>query len=363
MRSALGLARRALGQSWPNPAVGCVLVQPGDTGDRVVGRGWTQPGGRPHGETEALARAGAAARGATAYVSLEPCNHQGKTPPCAPALVKAGVVRAVIPIEDPDPRVSGRGIAHLKEAGIETVVGICADEATVLNQGFFLRLSHARPLVTLKLATSLDGRIATGAGESQWITGSLSRRKAHLLRAEHDAVMVGIGTALADDPALTCRLDGLAARSPVRVVLDSRLRLPVTSRLVAGARETPLWIVTRKDAEAAPRDALERAGARIIAVEEGADGRVDVTAALEGLAQAGITRVMTEGGGILAGGLLAAGLVDRVEWFRAPTVIGGDGRAAVEAFGAKALADAAAFERVSVGNFGADMLESYCRRP
>jgi len=231
MRSALELARRGLGIVAPNPAVGCVLVQ----GGRVVGRGWTQPGGRPHAETEALRRAGAASRGAVAYVTLEPCCHWGQTPPCTDALVAAGVRRVVVGAEDPDPRVSGRGIERLRAAGIEVELGICAEAAAELAAGFLLRMRAGRPLVTLKLATTLDGRIATHGGESQWITGPLARQRAHALRADHDAIMVGSNTAVVDDPLLTCRLAGLAARSPVRIAVDSRLRVPLTHKLVAGA--------------------------------------------------------------------------------------------------------------------------------
>src|SRR5579862_7078692 len=213
MRGALSLARRGLGNTWPNPAVGCVLVREG----RVVGRGWTQPGGRPHAETEALARAGRAARGATAYVTLEPCCHHGRTPPCADALIAAGLSRVVAAIEDPDPRVAGGGLARLRAAGLDVESGLCAAEAAEINAGFLSRLRLGRPLVTLKLATSLDGRIATASGESRWITGGPARERAHLLRATHDAILVGTDTVIADNPELTCRLPGLAGHSPVRV--------------------------------------------------------------------------------------------------------------------------------------------------
>src|SRR5579872_5958594 len=241
MKTALALARRGLGLVWPNPSVGCVIVMEG----RVIGRGWTRPGGRPHGETEALSQAGEAARGATAYVSLEPCCHWGKTPPCTDALVAAGITRVVVPIEDPDPRVQGQGVARLKAAGIKVDVGLCAAEAAEVNAGFFLRMKEGRPLLTLKLATSRDGRIATRGQESQWITGPLSRARAHLLRATHDAVMVGSNTVLVDDPLLTCRLPGLEERSPVRIVVDGRLRVPLTARVVAEARRAPTWFMVR----------------------------------------------------------------------------------------------------------------------
>ncbi|MGY4803023.1 bifunctional diaminohydroxyphosphoribosylaminopyrimidine deaminase/5-amino-6-(5-phosphoribosylamino)uracil reductase RibD, partial [Teichococcus aerofrigidensis] len=214
MRAALALAARGLGNTWPNPAVGCVIVKEGV----VVGRGWTAPGGRPHAETEALRRAGAAARGATAYVTLEPCCHWGRTPPCADALIAAGVARVVVAMQDPDPRVDGAGLRRLREAGIAVASGMLEAEARALNAGFLKRLASGLPLLTLKLATTLDGRIATRAGESQWITGPAARRAAHALRGRHDAVLVGSGTALADDPDLTCRLPGFAPVPTVRVV-------------------------------------------------------------------------------------------------------------------------------------------------
>src|SRR3984893_7773307 len=233
MRAALALAHRGLGTVWPNPSVGCVIVKDG----RVVGRGSTQPRGRPHGETEALARAGAAARGATAYVTLEPCSYWGKTPPCADALIAAGLRRVVVALEDPDPRVAGAGIARLRAGGIGVEIGLGAAEAAEINAGFLQRVRLGRPLVTLKLATSLDGRIATAAGESRWITGPLARERGHLLRATHDAILVGTATVLADDPQLTCRLPGLVDRSPVRIVIDRQLRIPPSVRLIAEARQ------------------------------------------------------------------------------------------------------------------------------
>ncbi|MFQ3623345.1 MAG: bifunctional diaminohydroxyphosphoribosylaminopyrimidine deaminase/5-amino-6-(5-phosphoribosylamino)uracil reductase RibD, partial [Acetobacteraceae bacterium] len=232
MRAALALARRGLGSVAPNPAVGCILVREG----RVVGRGWTQPGGRPHAETEALRRAGAEARGATAYVTLEPCCHWGRTPPCTDALIAAGIARAVVALRDPDPRVNGEGLDRLRAAGIAVTEGVLAAEAAELNAGFLSRIRAGRPLVTLKLATTLDGRIAAASGESRWITGAAARRLAHGLRARNDAVMVGSGTALSDDPALTVRVPGLVPPGhpgPVRIVADGRLRLPLTSVLVA----------------------------------------------------------------------------------------------------------------------------------
>jgi diaminohydroxyphosphoribosylaminopyrimidine deaminase/5-amino-6-(5-phosphoribosylamino)uracil reductase len=361
MRAALALARRGLGNVWPNPAVGCVLVQPGPKGGRVVGRGWTQPGGRPHAETEALARAGAAARGAVAYVSLEPCSHHGRTPPCADALVAAGIARAVVAVEDPDPRVSGRGVAALRDAGIPTEIGLLAEAAAALNAGFFIRIREGRPFVTLKLATTLDGRIATASGESRWITGEVARDWAHGLRASHDAVMVGIGTALVDDPELVCRLPGLPLRPTLRIVVDSAVRLPPTSRLVEGAARAPLWIVAAAEADVGRREALAARGAEIIGVASDPRGRPDIGAALKALGARGVTRVLVEGGGGLAGSLLGAGLVDEVAWFHAPRVIGDGGRPAVAAFGVDRLARAPTFVRTAVRALAADVLETYRR--
>lgn len=339
MRAALSLARRGLGNVWPNPAVGCLLVRDG----RIVGRGWTQRGGRPHAETEALARAAALARGATAYVTLEPCAHHGVTGPCSAALIAAGIARAVIAIEDPDPRVHGQGTAALRAAGVEIATGVLGDEAAELNRGFLLRVSEGRPLFTLKLATSLDGRIATRTGDSKWITGEDARRKAHLLRATHDAVLVGSGTALADDPALTCRLPGMAGRSPVRLVADSRLRLPPTAELARTARELPTWVLTAAAADPVKRALLEAAGISILEVATAADGTPDPRAMALALADRGLTRVMIEGGGHLAASFLRAGLIDRLCWFTAPKIIGSDGMAAVHDLGLDAVADAPVF--------------------
>ena len=356
MRAALGLARRGLGSVWPNPAVGCVIV---DAAGRVVGRGWTQPGGRPHAETEALAMAGAASAGATVYVTLEPCAHHGKTPPCAEALIKAGIKRAVVAIEDPDARVSGKGLAMLRAAGIEVVAGVLADEAAEVNAGFFLSIRSGRPLVTLKLGTTLDGRTATHAGESRWITGEAARVAVHVLRAEHDAVMVGSGTALADDPDLTCRLAGLGERSPVRVVVDGRLRLPLTSRLVTSANEVPTWVITLGEGDEARREAFENAGIEILDAPAGRDHQIDMAAALGLLADSGITRVLVEGGAHLAAALVRANLVDRLVWFRAPRLMGGDGHPAAVAFGVDRLIQTPGFERVDVRPIGPDLMETY----
>lgn len=354
MRAALALARRGLGIVWPNPAVGCVLAR---DGGRVVGRGWTQPGGRPHAETEAIRRAGAAARGATAYVTLEPCGHDGETPPCTDALIAAGIVRAVVAIKDPDPRVAGAGLARLRDAGIAVECGLCAAEAEAVNAGYLLRQRCGRPLVTLKTATTLDARIATHTGESQWITGAPARAYGHGLRASHDAIMVGVGTALADDPALTCRLDGLEDRSPVRIVVDSGLRLPLTARLVATAQNTPTWIVCREDADRRRADALRNLGVEILELAPDADGYPSPDSILQVLGERGLTRVLIEGGATLAATFVRAGLVDGIAWLRSGDMIGDDGIAAIGGFGVDTLSAMAGFRRVAVRQLGADLLE------
>lgn len=359
MRAALGLARRGLGRTWPNPAVGCVLARDG----RIVGRGWTRPGGRPHAETEALAEAGPLAAGATAYVTLEPCDHHGMTPPCSRALVAAGVARVVVAIEDPDPRTDGGGIATLRAAGVDVTVGVEAEEAREVTGGFLMRVTCGRPLVTLKAATSLDGRIATASGESRWITSEPARAYGHLLRARHDAILVGIGTALADDPELTCRLAGLEDRSPVRVVIDGGLRLPPTSKLARSADSVPLWLICRDDAPADRRALLAAAGAEVLPVPADGAGGVDLDAALRALGARGLTRLLVEGGGRIAGALLRADLVDRIALLRAPMLIGGDGIAAIGMLGVDRIDRAIDLVRKSATAVGRDVLEHYAVAP
>ncbi len=345
MAAALALAQRGLGRVWPNPAVGCVIVSEG----RLVGRGWTQPGGRPHAEAMALAGAGAAARGATAYVSLEPCAHHGRTPPCADALAAAGIARIVAPMEDPDPRVSGRGFARLREAGLTVDTGLMATEAEAANAGFLMRQRAGRPRVTLKLAATLDGRIATASGESRWISGPEARARAHLLRATHDAILVGSGTARADDPALDVRLPGLEGRTPQRVVLDADLSLPSTLRLARGA--PPAWRLC-----AAPGTAE---WGEAIPVGRAADGGLDLSAALRALGERGVTRVLCEGGGRLAAALVRAGLADEIVWVSAGALIGAEGAPALGPLALAALADAPRFRLVEQVQAGGDVLSRW----
>lgn len=365
MTMALRLARRGLGDTWPNPAVGTVIVN--RDGSRILGRGWTQPGGRPHAETQALDQAVAlfgseALKGATAYVSLEPCSHDGKTPSCAQALADAGIAKVVVPMEDPDDRVSGRGLALLGAAGVEVVNGIEHDAAEYLNEGFLTRVRDGRPMVTLKTATSLDGKIATRSRQSQWITGVLARRRAHLMRAEYDAVMVGTETAILDNPSLTCRLPGLAEKSPMRIVVDSRLRLPLTADLVVTATKCPTLIVTLSGGDKNRVRAFKEAGVKLIEIAAGEDGRVDLATALGKLGTLGLTRILVEGGAQLAASLMRANLVDRIAWFRAPAIIGGDGLSALAGFGVDTLDMASRWDIADMTRYGDDVLEIY-RRP
>ena len=354
MRVALSLGRRGLGRTWPNPAVGAVIVRD----EEIVGRGWTQPGGRPHAEIEALRRAGAMARGATLYVTLEPCSHHGKSPPCADAVIASGIARVVSAMEDPNPEVAGRGHARLRSAGIAVDVGIEAATARRDHAGHIRRMRDGRPQVMLKLAISADGK-AAGAGRKRVpITGNAVRDRVHMMRAESDAIMIGIGTALADDPVLTCRLPGMAKMSPTRVVLDAGLRLPLQSRLLATAGEMPLLIMAGKHAPAASEIAVRQHGAEVVRVAE-TEGRLDLREVLNLLAQRGITRLMVEGGPTVASALIEADLVDEAVFFHSPVVIGEEGLLALESRAAQLPNQH--LNRVSSEPVGLDRREIYER--
>jgi diaminohydroxyphosphoribosylaminopyrimidine deaminase / 5-amino-6-(5-phosphoribosylamino)uracil reductase len=340
MQLALNLGRRGQGRTWPNPAVGAVVVKDGV----IVGRGWTQPGGRPHAEPEALMRAGEAARGATLYVTLEPCSHFGKSPPCTEAIIAAGINRVISAIEDPNPEVAGQGHAKLRAAGISVDVGLGALEAAHDHAGHFRRIRDKRPHVILKLAVSSDDMIGAAGHKPVAITGEAARTRVHLLRAQCDAILVGIGTVLADDPLLTCRLPGMEARSPVRVVLDRSLRLPGTSRLVHSARQTPLWVMTSNLSEAPAAVKLGAAGAQVIRVAATASPPgLDLPAVLHALAEKGITRLLVEGGGRVASSFVAANLVDEVWLLRGREAIGAGGVAALDALQLTAITQSPAF--------------------
>ncbi len=358
MRAALGLARRGLGRVWPNPAVGCIVV----AGDRVVGRGRTGDGGRPHAEALALAEAGELARGATVYVTLEPCAHTGATPPCADALVAAGVARVVIATGDPDPRVDGAGIARLERAGVAVEVGCLAEAAVALNRGFLTRLATGRPMMTLKLAASLDGRIATDTGESRWITGPRARAEVHLMRAQADAVLVGAGTVRSDDPRLDVRHGGVAGANPVRVVVSGALSLPRDGNLARTAAEIPLWLCHDPEAGDDRRAAWRELGAELIEIPFQADGQLDLSAMMRRLGDRGITRVLCEGGGRLAAALVSDELVDEVVSYTAGLVLGSEAIPAVGPLDVDALPLAPRFRLVDVASVGPDVRSRWQRR-
>jgi diaminohydroxyphosphoribosylaminopyrimidine deaminase/5-amino-6-(5-phosphoribosylamino)uracil reductase len=341
MQLALTLGRRGQGRAWPNPAVGAVIVKDGV----IVGRGWTQAGGRPHAEPVALKQAGEAARGATLYVTLEPCSHFGKSPPCADAIIAAGIARVVSAIEDPNPEVAGKGHARLRAAGITVDVGLCATEAARDHAGHFRRVRDKRPHVILKLAVSSDDRVGAAGHRPVAISGEGARARVHLLRAQCDAILVGIGTVLSDDPLLTCRLPGMEARSPVRVVLDRALRLPGTSQLAHSARQTPLWVVTSELSEAPAAMKLGAAGAQVIRIappNAPAPG-LDLMAVLHALSEKGITRLLVEGGARVASSFVRAGLVDEFWLLRGPQAIGADGITALDALPLTTITQSPAF--------------------
>jgi len=356
MQLALALGRRGLGRTWPNPAVGAVIVKDGV----IVGRGWTQPGGRPHAETEAIKRAGKAARGGTLYVTLEPCSHQGKTPPCADAIIRAGIARVVSSIEDPNPEVSGQGHAKLRERGIAVETGLGADEALRQHAGHTRRMRDGRPQVLLKLAVSADGKAGLVGRKPVAITGEPARARVHLMRAEFDAILIGIGTVLSDDPHLTCRLPGMLERSPVRVVLDAKLRLPLATSVVGTARETPTWVFTGSAASAMAEEILRAKGVEVFRLDA-KDGRLDLAQVLKMLAGRGITRLMVEGGPTVAAAFVQTDLVDEATLFRSPHPIGADGVDALEGLPLTALTQSPQLKLVASEAVGGDTVDWFER--
>jgi diaminohydroxyphosphoribosylaminopyrimidine deaminase/5-amino-6-(5-phosphoribosylamino)uracil reductase len=355
MRAALEWNRRGRGWTSPRPCVGCVLVRDG----RIIGGGHTQPGhGQPHAEVMALHAARAAGEstvGATAYVTLEPCCHFGTTPPCTRALLHAGIARVVGGIEDPNPAVAGRGYQELRDGGLEVVVGVLADECFRAQDDFLKYIVTQTPFVTLKIATSLDGKIALPAGESQWITGHVARQAAHRLRHEHDAVLVGIETVLADNPQLNVRLEG-EWKQPARIVLDSRGRTPLHSRLLHDAQQVPVYIATTEAMPGATEGALREAGAHVLRLPA-RQGRVEWKVLLAQLYQSGICSVLIEGGAQVAGSALASGVVDKIVWFVAPKLIGA-GREALAGFTLPNLAAAPRLDKVLWEAMGDDLMVS-----
>lgn len=356
MRLALALGGRGLGHTWPNPAVGAVVVKDGV----IIGRGWTQPGGRPHAETQALKRAGKAAEGATVYVSLEPCSHKGKTPPCADAIIRAGIARVVSAIEDPNSDVAGSGHRKLAERGILVDVGLCADEARRIHAGHFRRVRDGRPHVMLKLAVTADEKVGRADTGPVAITGEAARERVFQMRAHADAIMVGIGTVLSDNPALTCRLPGMFELSPVRVILDSKLRLPLASHVVATVRETPTWVFADKSASPVGEEILADRGVRVFRVDA-RDGLLDLDAALKTLASEGITRLMVEGGPTVAANLVRQDLIDEAVLLRSDKVLGDDGLDALDNLPLRALTQSVNLALCSAEQLGEDRAEYFER--
>ncbi len=355
MDAALAFGRRALGTTAPNPAVGAILVKDG----RVIGAGATGPGGRPHGETIALLEAGSQARGATLYVTLEPCSHHGVTPPCAEAVAAAGVARVVCALEDPDVRVRGRGIALLRAAGVEVGVGLRGETARRDHLGHILRVTMGRPMLTLKIARTSDGYAAGDEHDTRLtITGAVANSRVQTLRATHDAIMVGIGTAIDDDPLLTVRLPGLEQK-PLRIILDSRLRLPLSSRLVASANEIPTLAIAALDASVEREDELRTRGIEVVRVAIGADSRLDLAAALQHLGARGLTRVLSEGGPCVGSRLIGAGLADVVILFTATKPLGRPGQAALAPDAVTALDDRARYSETEVAVYGLDEMRRW----
>jgi len=355
MQLALSLGRRGLGRTWPNPAVGAVVVK----GGVIVGRGWTQAGGRPHAETEALKRAGKEARGATLYVTLEPCSHQGKTPPCVDAIIRAGIARVVSALEDPNPEVAGQGYAKLRERGIAVDAGLEAAAAARQHAGHIRRMRDGRPQVLLKLAASADGKAGLPGRKPAGITGEAARARVHQMRAEYDAILVGIGTVLSDDPHLTCRLPGMMEWSPVRAILDARLRIPLATSIIGTARETPTWVFTTPSASPVAEDILKAKGVEVFRVD-GKDGRLDLNSVLKALAGRGITRLMVEGGPTVAAGFIKADLVDEAALFRSPNPLG-EGIDVLEDLPLTALTKSPKLRLIASEAVGGDTLEMFER--
>lgn len=353
MRLALSLGRRGLGNAWPNPAVGCVIVKDGV----IVGRGWTQAGGRPHAEVEALRRAKRAAKGATAYVTLEPCSHEGKSPPCADAIIKAGLARVVSALEDPNPEVAGQGHARLRESGIAVDVGLCAAEARRAHAGHIARITSGKPHVTLKLAVSADGKAGLPGRKQVFITGDEARDRVFNIRAQHDAILVGLGTVLADNPQLTSRLPGLYERSPVRVVLDAQLRVPLSVSVISTVRDVPTWVFCSHKASPVAEEILASKGVKIFRVDD-TQGRLDLDEVMKVLGGEGITRLMVEGGPTVAASFVAADLVDEFVLLKGPKEIG-DGIGPLEGMPLDKLTGKLKLDGTEP--LGADTLEHYVR--
>ncbi|MEG3638260.1 bifunctional diaminohydroxyphosphoribosylaminopyrimidine deaminase/5-amino-6-(5-phosphoribosylamino)uracil reductase RibD [Magnetococcus sp. PR-3] len=356
MDQALRLAARGLGRTRPNPTVGCVIVKD----DRVIGKGWHRKAGGPHAEVEALHMAGEAARGATAYVTLEPCSHHGRTPPCCDGLIKAGIRRVVAAMEDPNPQVSGRGFQRMKQAGISVKIGVREDEAQSLIRPFITRMLHNRPMVTLKSAASLDGKTATRERHSQWITGAAARKRGHRLRDTHDVILTGVQTVIDDNPRLTCRLEG--GRDPIRVVVDSTLKLSERAGVINPDSTAPLWVATTARASETKQKLFQLLpGVELILCSANENGRVDLKDLMSQLADRDVTSILAEAGGILSGSLLDKKLVDRVALFMAPMLIGGrEASGILDGLGAAKLSEAPRLNNVTLSPLDGDLLIEGC---
>lgn len=348
MRRALSLARKGIGSTSPNPAVGCVIVRDG----AIVGEGWHRKAGEPHAEVNALRDSGSMAKGSDLYVTLEPCSHFGKTPPCADALIESAVSRVFIGMVDPNPCVAGRGVQRLRSAGIEVTTGLLEDECRSINQPYIKHVTTGLPYVTLKSAMTMDGKTATSCGDSRWVTEEPARRHVHALRAISDAVMVGLGTIMADDPLLTCRIKG--GRDPLRLIVDSNLRIPSTAQVFHVESVSRTMVAAVSDANQR-RQEIEALGAEVVLCQS-KDGRVDLHDLLRVLGGKGIQSILLEGGSLLAGAMLSAMLIDRCIFFYAPKLIGGDGIGLFAGAGVESMADAIQMENISVRRCGTDIM-------
>lgn len=356
MQNALALSRRGLGQVWPNPSVGCVIVKNG----KIIGRGKTQNGGRPHAEVEAIKNACEETFGSTAYVTLEPCSHHGKTPPCITAIIKSGIKEVFVASRDPDPRVSGKGIKKLVDAGISIHEGILEKEAKEVNIGFFKRFSKGLPYVTLKTAVTVDSKIASISGSSKWITNEIARADSHMLRASYDAVLISSETANKDNPMLTCRLPGMESFSPIRILLDSKRKTSNELSIYKSAKKVPLWVFTSTSLEDPRNLEAEKLGARLFHVaSDRQDYGVNLKQTFSKISKLGITRLMIEAGGHLASALITEGLVDDLIVYRAPTLIGGDGLSSVGNLGIRDLCDIIRLKLVSFRVLEDNIVEKY----
>lgn len=356
MQHAINISTRGLGLTCPNPSVGCVIVNK----DIIVGRGITAKGGRPHAETIALNMAGKKAKGSTVYVTLEPCNHFGETDPCCDALISAGVSKVVSATLDPDVRVSGAGLKKLEDSGIEVISGVLENEAIAVNEGYFKNKLHNLPLVTLKIAVTIDSKTATSSGESKWISSKGARYHSHMLRARNDAIIISSTTAISDNPSLTCRLPGMSGYSPIRVILDAFRKVPNNLEIFKSAINLPLWIFTSVPIDEKINQESIKLGAKIINVNKDKFGYgLNLNEVFTSLSDRGITRVMVESGGNLSSALLMENLIDRLVIYRAPFVIGGDGLSAIDSINLDSLSNKIQFELLKLDQFDENIIETY----